>query len=62
LIQNSANEDDPAAFKSIWVLLTRNPDLFQSPALAGRLDRLVGYSTDIRLWTDDYSNLIQILK
>jgi len=62
LIQNSPNKEDPAAFNSIWVLLTKNPALFDVPALASRLDRMVGFSTDIRLWTDDYSNLIQILK
>jgi len=62
IVQNSPGTDSPGAFQSIWVLLTRNSKLLDAPALANRLDRLTGFSTNIRLWTDDYSNLIQILK
>jgi len=62
LVQNSVEKDNPGAFQSIWVLLTRNSKLFDSPALGDKLDRMIGFTTDIRLWTDDYSNLVQILK
>jgi hypothetical protein len=62
IIHNSPEDDSPGAFQSIWVLFTRNSKLLETPALAGRLDRMEGFSTDIRLWTDHYSNLIQILK
>ncbi len=54
--------DNPSAFPSIWVLLTRNPQLFEAPALADKLDRMDGYQTAIKLWTDDYSNLFQIIR
>ena len=62
IIQNPPKENDPAAFQSIWVLLSRNSKLFEAPGLADRLVPLVGFSTNTRLWTDDYSNLIQILR
>jgi hypothetical protein len=49
-------------FPSEWVLLTRDPSLFGIPAIQAKADSLENYSTSIRLWTDDYSNLFQILK
>lgn len=62
LVQNSVEKDNPGAFPSIWILLTRNSKLLDAPSLKDKLDRMIGFSTDIRLWTDDYSNLVQILK
>ena len=62
VVQNPAEKNNPAANYSIWVLLTRNPKLLDAPALAGNLAPLSGFRTDIRPWTDDYSNLIQIIK
>ncbi len=61
LAYSTAN-DNSADFPSTWVLLTRDPSLFAAPALAERLTREVDFRTDIRLWTDDYSNLFQLLK
>jgi spermidine synthase len=56
-----ASEDDPRAgtFTADWVLVTTNPST---------LDHLTQFATRItkkpglRMWTDDYSNLWQILK
>lgn len=62
VIKNSPVDDSPGAFPSIWVLLTRNSELLKSTALTDRMDRMEDFSSSIRLWTDDYSNLIQILK
>jgi len=42
--------------------MSRIPVEFQNPAFANRVLPMQGYSTDIRLWTDDFSNLLQILK
>ncbi len=50
------------AAPSLWVLLGRDPALLASPAIQSRVEPMGGYTTDIRLWTDDYSNLFQILK
>jgi len=47
---------------SNWVLMAPDPALLEIPALAQRAVSLQGYSTNIPLWTDDFSNLFQILK
>lgn len=62
IIQNPAGENNPDGFTSSWVLLTRNPILLAAPALVERMTPLVNFRTDLRLWTDDYSNLFQILR
>jgi len=49
-------------FPSIWVLLSRDPAMLDLPALKSRALDLTGYETTLPLWTDDYSNLFQILK
>jgi hypothetical protein len=54
--------DSNGGFASHWILLARNPALLQIPAIQEHSVDLTGYSTDIKLWTDDYSNLFQILK
>jgi hypothetical protein len=47
---------------SLWVLLARLPALLADPEIASRARYMEGYVSHVRLWTDDYSNLIQILK
>jgi hypothetical protein len=54
--------DVNGGYASHWILLARNPALLDVPAIQERAVDLTGYSTDIKLWTDDYSNLFQILK
>ena len=49
-------------FPSEWVLLARDPTLFEIPAIHAKAYSLENYSTSLRMWTDDYSNLFQILK
>jgi spermidine synthase len=49
-------------FPSEWILLTRDPALLEIPAIKSHAISFEGYRTSIRLWTDDYSNLFQILK
>ncbi len=62
IIQTAAQDGDSASAQSVWVLLTRDIELLQNPALANQIDGLTGFRRDIRLWTDDYSNLIQLLR
>jgi hypothetical protein len=52
----------PAISRSIWVLLARDPALLAIPAIQARATPMDGYTTEVRLWTDDFSNLFQILK
>lgn len=45
-----------------WVLLTRDPQFLRQPAVA-QADSLRGRSVrQIRPWTDDYSNLLSVIK
>ena len=60
-ISRSARSDDDG-FPSEWVLLTRDPALLELPAIASRSQAYAEYHSSIRLWTDDYSNLFQILR
>jgi hypothetical protein len=62
LVSKLPQEYDLGAYPSDWVLITRNAALLQTPALVNTGDRMQGYTTAIRLWTDDYSNLFQIIK
>jgi spermidine synthase len=47
---------------SLWALMARNPSLLNIPAINERASTREADSKDISLWTDDYSNLFQILK
>jgi hypothetical protein len=49
-------------FATNWVLLARQPALLENPAIARYAEPMEGYSTQVSLWTDDYSNLFQILR
>jgi hypothetical protein len=46
---------------SDWVLLSRNDRVFAQTDIAAHL-RSLDSGREVRLWTDDYSNLFQILK
>ncbi|MBV9864308.1 MAG: fused MFS/spermidine synthase [Abitibacteriaceae bacterium] len=51
---------------AVWVLVTGRSDFFKQPLLTASVQRTECKPTEIRpnlrLWTDDYSNLYQILK
>ncbi len=49
-------------YASHWILLARDPAPLNIPAIREQTVDLTNYSTTIKLWTDDYSNLFQILK
>lgn len=54
--------DENGGYASHWILLARDPALLSVPAIQEHAVDLREYSTTIQLWTDDYSNLFQILK
>ena len=54
--------DANGGYASHWILLARDPALLDIPAIQDHAVDLSGYSTSLKLWTDDYSNLFQILK
>lgn len=47
---------------STWVLLAGDPSVLSVPAVLSRAKPMAGYTTSLRLWTDEYSNLFQLLK
>jgi hypothetical protein len=51
----------PLVKPSDWIVLARNNSVFGQPAFTGALHPLDSRQR-VRLWTDDYSNLLQILK
>jgi len=54
--------DNLGGYATDWLLLTRDPALLEIPGIASHATDMSGYTTDLKLWTDDYSNLFQILK
>lgn len=63
MIQISAPANSQTgAFASEWILLTSNSALFELDEIASRAIFYDGYESSVKLWTDDYSNLFQILK
>jgi SAM-dependent methyltransferase len=58
--------DDPGDYdlysRSIWMLLSRNSYLLAIPEIQSRAKPMNDYVSPVQLWTDDYSNLFQILK
>ena len=51
----------PLSQQSDWILLARNNEVIGQPEVASKLQSL-DTQREVRLWTDDYSNLFQILK
>jgi hypothetical protein len=62
IVSVSYTGDDHGGYITEWLLLTRDPSLLQIPAIRDHSESFDGYNTSIRLWTDDYSNLFQILR
>jgi hypothetical protein len=54
--------DGVITYASEWILLARDPALLANPAIASHAKPMNGYVSHVRLWTDDYNNLFQILK
>jgi hypothetical protein len=54
--------DDQGGYATEWLLLTRDPSLLEIPAIQEHSVTFDRYSTTLRMWTDDYSNLFQILR
>lgn len=62
IVRIQGSSEQTMKFPSVWALLTRDPALFRSPKLLGRVDTLDRFFSTAHPWTDDYSNLFQLLK
>jgi hypothetical protein len=54
--------DGQTAYTSQWVLLARDPAMLNNPAIANRVTGMDDFNKSLPLWTDNYSNLFQILR
>ena len=61
LLISHAGDMENYIYSTEWVLMTSGRDLLAIPEIRDAATEL-GTKPGIRLWTDDYSNLIQILK
>ena len=59
LVADPKNEDTLQS-PSDWVLIARNEDVFSRPPLQSSAEPLM--ASALRPWTDDYNNLLQILR
>jgi hypothetical protein len=59
LIENPG--DGVITYPSVWMLLARDPAVLAAPAIVDAAKPMEHYAPRIRLWTDDYNNLFQIL-
>ena len=50
------------SYDSAWMMLTRNTNFLQRPPIQSRSLERPEIPGNLRLWTDDFSNLFQILK
>ena len=61
-ISDDAEEDESDdLFQSDWVIVSKNPALVEDPDVKRRQSPILPIA-GLRLWTDDFSNLFQILK
>jgi hypothetical protein len=56
-----ASPAEPVGYPSDWILLSKESE-WLSPAPVAQVAKPLQASLAVRMWTDDYSNLFQILK
>jgi len=57
----TSSVDARGEFRAEWVLMTSDPTFFTQPELASSADQIY-IKPNLRLWTDDYSSLLPILR
>ena len=62
IVDYEENEDEWWLYASTWVLLTRNEDLINSPAICHVASTTQTNSIRIPLWTDDFASLFSIIR
>jgi spermidine synthase len=55
-------ESQPFYVSNTWILLSKTPEVFNNATFQEADMRAIQARDGFRLWTDDYSNIIQILK
>jgi len=54
--------DGLQSYDSVWMLLARGSDFLGQPGIAIRSAQRPAIPANLRVWTDDFSNLLQIMK
>jgi len=62
LVDQDPKRDEWWIYASSWILLCRDPQVLSHPAISSAARPPANRSRTLRLWTDDFSNLLQILK
>jgi len=61
VVIDTNDEDDNAVFGATWVMVSDRASFFEYPFIRSAASE-PKRSAGLRMWTDDYSNLFQILK
>jgi len=61
-ILDRPDEDDAYKSQSDWILVSRSPEALERKEIAAAGAETVARRSDLRAWTDDYSNVVQIVK
>jgi hypothetical protein len=61
MLIETEDDDDNAVFSASWVMVSGRQSYFQFPLIQAAATPITG-NARLRMWTDDYSNLFQILK
>ena len=62
LVQDDPDEDEDRRSRTDWVLVSRDPRALQRPVILQGETEVPQDRREWRTWTDDYSNLVQILR
>jgi hypothetical protein len=54
--------DGVRGYDSVWMLLTRDPDFLEQPAITSRIVERPAIPENLIAWTDDFSNLLRVVK
>lgn len=58
----NSNDDTRGVYSADWGLLVNDPAFLGDPGVQTRLQDTSGLNRDLRMWTDDYTNLFAVLK
>ena len=61
-MSDDPDEEDDRRSRSDWVLVSRDANALDAPAIVAVGGEPAEDRPEWRTWTDDYSNLVQILK
>jgi len=61
MVVESTADDPLGVFRAFWVIVSDRPELFEDPEIK-TFGRPLQTKPGFRLWTDEYSNLLQALK